>query len=172
MEFEKTYIALEPKLRSFALVGAYMGYYAAMEFEINHAIEKCLNISTHDALVIYSNLNFSGKIKALKTLNESYAERDIVKSNEINLTKINKLSSERNIIAHTVFTPSKKKNGGVIFHRVKANKDLLLFDMEWSISDFRERLSKLSQAQDFVSRMSGELKNSALQVRKDALSQE
>lgn len=170
MEFEETYLALEPKLRSFALVGTYMGYYAAMEFEINNAIEKCLAVSASEALIIYSNLNFSGKIKILKTLNDAYTDSQLVKSNESNLNKVSKLSVERNFIAHAVFTPSLKKNGGVIFHRSKATKKLLLLDTEWSISDFKDRCSKLSQAKKFISEMSNKLMTSADEVRKEVRS--
>ena len=166
MDFEKTYLDLEPLIRSHALVGAYMGYYAAMECEINDMIQECFKLSGADALIICTNLNYHSKIKILKTLNDTYSgNEDARKIVERNLTKVGDLSKDRNMIAHTPFVPSKKTGGGITLLRTSASKKINIAPIEWSIKDIEKKCSKLFQAAKFIRELSPQLAEVAADTR-------
>lgn len=166
MDFKKTYLDLEPLIRSQALVGAYMGYFAVMECEINDMIQECFNLSSPDALILCTNLNYHSKIKILKTLNDTYSgNEDARKRVDQNLTKVGDLSKDRNMVAHTPFVPSKKKDGGITFLRTSASKKINIIPIEWTIEEIETKCSKLFQAAKFVRELSPKLAEVADETR-------
>lgn len=126
--------SLEPKLRSFALFGLYMGHFSLMEVGLNNALIRGLNVDKINGTILTRNISFADKIKSLKCLvSIAYKEAERMKHISL-LNRAIKCGETRNIVAHTPFMASKKTDG-IEFYLIKANKELEFPEMDWSVDE-------------------------------------
>ncbi|MGR9415881.1 hypothetical protein [Rhizobium leguminosarum] len=137
-------LELNPDMRAFALVGAFMGYFALMEAGINAALGEVLEAKGARAAIITRNMTFDDKIKTLRTLVDFFI-LDKQKAAEFDelARRARKFGEMRNIVAHTAFRGSSKSNG-VEFFTMEANSKLKFPETDWSIDDFLKHIDTIN----------------------------
>lgn len=138
-------LLLDHETRSFALVGAFMGYFALLEKGIETALGEVLGISGVRHAIISRNMGFDDKIKTLRALVAMFIANKEVAARFDDLAKnARKYGEIRNVVAHTPFRQSPISDG-VEFFRVSATSKLEFPDMDWSIDDFLTHIDTINQ---------------------------
>ncbi|MBY5338523.1 hypothetical protein HFO99_32260 [Rhizobium leguminosarum] len=141
-------LALNPDMRAFALVGAFMGFFALMESGINEALGEVLEAKGAKAAIITRNMTFNDKIKTLRTL-VHYFITDEQKAAEFDelARRAKKFGEMRNIVAHTAFRGSSKSDG-VEFFTMEASSKLRFPETDWSIDEFLKHIDTINAIDD------------------------
>jgi hypothetical protein len=138
-------LELEPDVRAFTLVGAYMGHFALLEVGINTAIGEVLGIIGVRRAIVGRNMGFDDKIKSLRTLVDFYiTDRGQADKFDTLARRARKCGVLRNIVAHTPFRSSPTSDG-VEFFMVSASSKFEYPDMDWSIDDFLKHIADINQ---------------------------
>ncbi len=154
--------ALEPIMRSYALVGCFLRGWALLEGNIKQAIGKSLGLGTVQLAIVASNMQFRDKINTLRTaVDISRIQPDERKKHfKAVLQDIADYSHNRNMMAHDVFGPS--PDGGVDFLVIKARGSLQVPDTVWRVQDFIEAYRKIADWTAEVDSLADELDTAAL----------
>lgn len=137
-------LALDPDMRAFALVGAFMGHFALLEQGIDTAVGEVVGIAGVKRVIIARNMSFDDKIKTLRTLVNFIVLDTAVAKNFDELAKRARACGEiRNIVAHTPFRRSEISDG-VQFFVVKASSKLDIPDMDWSVDEFLQQIDNIN----------------------------
>lgn len=138
-------LKLEPGTRAFALVGAFMGYFALLEQGIETALGEVVGIKGARRAVIGRNMGFDDKIKTLRTLVDLFiSDKDAANKFDELARRSRKCGELRNIVAHTPFRHSSTSDG-VQFFPVSANSKLTFPDMDWSIDHFLMNIDNINR---------------------------
>lgn len=145
-------LEMTPDHRAFALVGAFMGFFALLEAGVDSAIGKVLGVDGIRKAIVGRNMSFDDKIKTLRTLVDVYLPENAEKIAFDKLAiKARKTGEHRNIIAHTPFRGSLKSDG-VEFLRVTATSKLEFPEMDWSIAEFVQHIDEINQIDNAIRR--------------------
>lgn len=137
------------KQRSFALVGEFMGEWAAAELMVDDAIAEALDLDLIQYLVIGSKLSVRNKLEILVTL----INLSLINGKEKDhffkqVTLLTNLKYKRDIIAHSLFARTSDESA-IIFFRVRTKKkQIKALKNEWSeqtFNDYFEQLRTLSK---------------------------
>ncbi|RWQ66671.1 hypothetical protein [Mesorhizobium sp.] len=138
-------LTLDPNVRAFTLVGAFMGHFALLEVGINAAIGEVLGIKSVRRAIVGRNMGFDDKIKTLRALVDSLiANREEAKKFDTLAKRARTCGELRNIVAHTPFRSSPTSDG-VEFFPVSASSKFAFPDMDWSIDDFLKHIDNIEQ---------------------------
>ncbi|MER9674496.1 hypothetical protein [Mesorhizobium sp. M0208] len=138
-------LTLDPDLRAFTLVGAFMGYFALLEVGINAAIGQVMGIEGARLTIVGRNMGFDEKIKTLRALVDFFiVGKEQAQKFDALATRARKCGELRNRIAHTPFRQSPKSDG-VEFFLVSAAKKLEFPAMDLSIEDFLAHIDDINQ---------------------------
>jgi len=110
-----------------------------MEGNLREALQKALNLTSLQAVIVASNVQLRDKIYILRTslhLTTALSKKQSDHFNRV-LINISEYSHKRNMIAHDEFMDD-KKGDGVSFMAIKAKGKLKLPQEDWSIADFEE----------------------------------
>ncbi|RWC15934.1 MAG: hypothetical protein EOS52_07215 [Mesorhizobium sp.] len=138
-------LALEPDMRAFTLVGAFMGYFALLEVGINAAIGEVIGITGARLSIVSRNMGFDDKIKTLRALVDFHIAdlSQAAKFDEL-ARRARKYGEFRNIVAHNPFRRSHISDG-VEFFQTSASSKLDFPKMDWSIDEFLKRIDEINQ---------------------------
>ncbi|MBB5041898.1 hypothetical protein [Shinella fusca] len=144
MVTKATLLKMDPDIRAFTLVGAFMGYFAVLELGVNEALSKVLGLEVAASVVVSRNMSFDDKLKTLRalvsrfTISESKAKEfdELVK-------RARKCGEIRNTIAHSPFRRSEKTDGVEVFV-VSANSSLKFIEMDWSVDRFLGQIDEIN----------------------------
>lgn len=137
---KQSLLELDPEIRAFTLVGAFMGHFALLESGINAAIGDVLDIRGLKATIVTRNMGFNDKIFTLRTLVNTFLfDKKLAKAFDQAARQAKASSEWRNIIAHTAFRSSETTDG-VEFFQIKASGELKFPDLDWSIDRFIEEI--------------------------------
>jgi len=123
---------LDPETRAFAMVGQFLQTYAKMEEALDDPIGTALSIDPIKMKILAVNIEFSKKIKILRTLidiSESFTD-DERTDKKSKCKKMITFAENRNIVAHTYFWPD-SANKGVEFKTVKASGEFCMDGKVW-----------------------------------------
>lgn len=161
--------ALPPDMRAFALVGYYLSHWASMEFALEGAIGKSLQLGPLQQTIVARNLPFGNKIKVLRTLaNIAMSDKSEIQKADKFLIGLATLSNDRNMPAHVAFGAD-ETGDGVVFLVTKASGKLRIPEVKWSVSDFKSRAHNLLDAIPKIKKIERMLSRS--EVVNDFLSQ-
>lgn len=125
------------------LVGHYMQNWALMEAELNEALFAAMRTRPVTSVVIARNTFLRTKISILRSLVGLLPiEPAGAAALEKLLKRIEKLSGDRNMVAHDVFLPHPK---GVQFLVVKARGRVDVTTVIWTPKDFKTRCLELQE---------------------------
>lgn len=134
------FLALEPNMRAFALVGSFMGHFALLESGINSALEQILEIKGARSLIVMRNMQFDDKIKTLKSLVDFFVfDRNQAKTFSSLANRCREFGVTRNVVAHTPFVASDTSDG-VKFLVVTATSTLKMPEIDWSIDETLQQI--------------------------------
>ncbi len=135
---------LEPDTRAFALVGAFMGYFALLEEGVNEALGVTLGIDGARRIIVGRNMGYDDKLKSLRTLIDWFIYDPVERKRfDTMATEARKLGQTRNVIAHSPFRRSEQTDG-VEFFAWSATKELRNLEMDWSIDAFLKAIDHIN----------------------------
>ncbi|MER8473195.1 hypothetical protein NKH23_28060 [Mesorhizobium sp. M1328] len=138
-------LELDPEMRTFSLVGAFMGFFALLESGIGTALGEVLGVNGARRAIITRNMAFDEKIKTLRTLVDLFIfDRVLAKKFDKLAIQARECGVLRNIVAHTSFRASSVSDG-VQFFAMSANSKLKVPDMDWSIDIFLSHIAHINQ---------------------------
>jgi hypothetical protein len=127
---------------AFARIGQYMHHWANMEAALDSSIEAALKVGLIHQTILCSNLQFHSKCKILKSLVR--LSKVSQKSEHIKmLSKVESLSADRNMVAHTQFYPDELDKMSVKFFRNRSEGELKLEHQTWTIDLFKMKFEEL-----------------------------
>ena len=129
----------EQEKRAFQLVGQFLHWFALLESELDQGIAKLFGIADGSLDIIASNVDFSRKVKIVRSAEVYKAELPDAERKKLlkdTFGSVLKLNDRRKIVAHCRFEAS---SGGVVFRRAVADSRLQVEDVEWNQEEF-ERL--------------------------------
>jgi hypothetical protein len=150
--------SMNRRTRTVALVGRYLQCWALMETEIDDAISKALKLTGIQTYLLGPNLPYHKKIHILWVLVNLSVLTETAKENYIEVIKrMLGYSSDRNIIAHDLFSSS-GTNNGVQFIVVKTQKGQVQAPpYDWSIAKFQETFDNLAECAAQIHALTGTL---------------
>ncbi|PWK65895.1 hypothetical protein [Aminobacter sp. AP02] len=138
-------LELDAETRTFALVGAFIGYFALLEQGIESALGEVVGVDGVRRAIIGRNMGFDDKIKTLRTLVDLFITDKVEAKRFDDLAKrARKCGELRNIVAHTPFRQSSTSDGAEFFP-ISASSKLEFPDMDWSIDDFLMQIDSINQ---------------------------
>lgn len=138
-------LELDPDVRAFTLVGAYLGYFALLETGINNALSDVLEIKGLRAAIVTRNMSFDDKLKTLRALVAEFIhDRKEAKAFDDLAKRAKSCGESRNIIAHTPFRRSPQSDG-VEFFATSANSTFKYIDMDWTVDEFLRQIDNINQ---------------------------
>ncbi|UVC08657.1 hypothetical protein IHQ71_26605 [Rhizobium sp. TH2] len=141
---EENLAAMDPDLRAFALVGAFMGFFALLEQGINQTIGEVLEVDGAARTIVTRNMTFDDKVKTLRALVAALLiDKDAAKNFDDLALRARKASETRNVVAHTAFRRSPKTDG-VEFFAITATKSLKFPDMDWPVEEFLRQIEEIN----------------------------
>jgi hypothetical protein len=131
---------------SFARVGEYLFHWADMEFKLNTAIEKAMGLNAVQSVIINTNVNFYAKCHILSCLInlEGFSKED-TKKMLATIEALQRLSPDRNMVAHTAFFTSDKTKNAVVFFHPKAKGKAQFPKVTWTLPEFKKRYKRLNE---------------------------
>ncbi|MFK0273329.1 hypothetical protein ACIQUG_06625 [Ensifer sp. NPDC090286] len=138
-------LALDPDVRAFTLVGAYLGYFALLEAGVNDAVSSVLEIKGLRAAIVARNMSFDDKLKTLRALVAEYIhDKEEARAFDDLAKRAKRCGESRNIIAHTPFRRSEQSDG-VEFFATSANSTFKYIDMDWTIDEFLQQIDNINE---------------------------
>ncbi|WP_143348273.1 hypothetical protein [Ensifer adhaerens] len=138
-------LALDPDVRAFTLVGAYLGYFALLEAGINDAVSNVLEIKGLRAAIVTRNMSFDDKLKTLRALVAEYIlDKKEAKAFDDLAKRAKRCGESRNIIAHTPFRRSAQSDG-VEFFATSATNTFKYLDMDWTVDEFLRQIGTINE---------------------------
>lgn len=139
------YASLDHNLRTVALVGEWLQYWAMMESELNRCMGRALALDGLQTYIVAKNVQFTAKTHILKTA--LAGSRKVGAADRERYTKlIDAIATEtpvRNMLAHDMFLPSEKTDG-VEFLVVKAKGQLKFPEEDWPIQTFQDWFARMT----------------------------
>jgi len=148
---------LEPHVLAYALVGRFLNTWAFMESALNEAIAIALDLKLLQGIIVTAEIDFLKKIFMVRTAVKLELFEKQAKEYETLLNGIQKLSEDRNIIAHNFFSmfPEEK---AVKFYHYKARGKLDISTPTYTISKLESMDAELHDAQRKLSKLGDEFK--------------
>ncbi|PDT50467.1 hypothetical protein CO661_02290 [Sinorhizobium fredii] len=138
-------IALDPDMRAFTLVGAFLGYFALLERGVDAALGEVLEVNSIRGAIVARNMSFDDKIKTLRTLVDRFVTDKTQAKNFDELAKrARNFGATRNVVAHTPFRRSSKSDG-VEFFPLSASSTLEYPEMDWPIDEFLRQIDAITE---------------------------
>lgn len=140
-----SFLAMDPDVRAFALVGAFMGYFALLEAGINSTMSNVLEINGLRAAIVTRNMSFDDKLKTLRALiAEFIIDKEEAKAFDELAKRAKKCGETRSIVAHTPFYRSAQSDG-VEFFATSANSTFRSIDMDWTVDEFLRQIDNINE---------------------------
>lgn len=132
------------------LVGRFMYHWGNMEFALNRALGKALELNSPQTFIVARNMQLRDKVNALKTLIDlggpTIAGARVIKA----LVALANLANDsRNIVAHEAFWPT-TDGKAVEFARIQAKGKFKVPDTVWTPEDFEDKFSRLIELQGIL----------------------
>jgi hypothetical protein len=143
--FRHELLNLSTDTRAFALVGAYMGYFALLEEGVNEALGVILNIDGSRRIIVGRNMGFDDKLKSLRALISAFVYDEAKRQRFDKLAiRARNIGQTRNVVAHSPFRGSEQSDG-VEFFAWSATKELRDLEMDWSVDRFLTEIASINQ---------------------------
>lgn len=162
MPTKADFLALEPEMRSYAIVGHFLKKWSELESSMGYAIELAFGLTGVQGAVFLGNMDVVSKINTLKTIaSECFDENDPNEKLKLGhavgvLNKAMKFAETRNVVAHQVFHYD--HNGdGVVFVGVRVRSKLTFQELIWSVDEALKVASELEECRINVDKMSESL---------------
>lgn len=133
---------LPRELRTVALVGSYLQFFACMESQLNEAMRAALGLTTLQSIMVCKNMQLRDKIHLLKSATNLLLSDTEAEPHVKTLVSIAKLTNDRNTVAHEFFFAD-PDGDGVQFLVVKAKSEVTFPPARWSVDDFESKFDTL-----------------------------
>lgn len=129
-------------LRSNYLVGAYLTYFAHMEYALDDALSSMLGLDRLRGLIVTKTTPFAAKVSMFRTLSTISPQKEEALARIAKA--LLKANNDRKILAHSPFGPSPTSDG-VVFIVMLAKDKFDFPDTDWSVADFHGKISRLEE---------------------------
>jgi hypothetical protein len=135
---------LEQPMRSWALVGCYVGNFAFLESAVLRCITEVSGIDGLAAVAIGRNMGAMEKVRALRTLTNLALIGESKNVLDALLRRAVAIVEERNVVAHSSFGASTASDG-VSFFTVDAKRNLRFEDIDWPLQTFEKKIDEIRE---------------------------
>lgn len=140
--------------RAFRLVGEFLFWWSHLERDLNKSLHELLSLKGPEALIATATMSLRDKTTMFRALVNFYGVgQDWQATAREAIARVEKLSAERNVVAHNTFGPH--DDGGVEFYLIKTKgSGLEMPELVWSIEDFLHKNSEMKRLGEDLVRLS------------------
>lgn len=148
------------------LIGRFFYHWAGLEYTINNAIKRLFNIDGVQSHILTANMQFRDRLHIVSTALNFHG---LVKGEEWRrrakktVARISRLNRNRNLFAHTMFTPL--KGGRIDFFYIEAKGSFNIPDTLWHPKQFECQFDLILRAEKELRSLTDELKNTQAIVK-------
>ena len=130
--------------RANSLIGEFMLRWSFVEYEVDKVIAEILKLNFEQSHLLSYTLSVAHKVNMLRVLiNSSPLSEDDKKRFKKVICKLRKSAQVRNIVAHSMFSPSRDGTAVQFIRVITDNKKVEFPETKWNEQDFATRFNQL-----------------------------